>query len=605
VSSAGTGAPVRALWLLPEFPPDPGGIATHAGVLAPALVALGHEIFLMVTEGGPSRQQIDGVEVIREPLRVAFAEQALAAVIRNRRWLTDLKDELSPSLYHVHLTDPTPLLHLVTIDRSPAPTVLTMHNLLSELLPVRDPESLTRRLMEASQVIIGVSSAAIQLAVAAIPELAHRMVVIPNGVEVPAAVSPLPVEPRIVAVGRLVPQKAFDRLLLAMPTVLSRIPSARLDILGDGVEGSALASLIQRLGIGDQVTLHGSVDRSVVSAMVDEAMVVVAPSRHEGIPYVLLEAAAQGRPIIGARTGGIDEVVVHGETGILVEQEVLDGDPSILGQAIVTVLADRELAERWGTAARERVSRWFSLQGGVAAHDLVYRSVSGPTSDVAVVIPAWNADRHLSATLDSVLLDIAETDATVQVLVVDDGSTDDTFEVASAYADRGVEVFRQPNLGTSLARNAGIALTKSRYVAHFDADDLWPRGRLAPMLAALEVDPDLDAVFGLATEFADADAPPSARWNPEPVAVRLPTVGLLRRGVHDRFGGYVDQRDNDQLAWSTTAITSGLRYTMIDEVVLHRRIHGANKSHRHPFSAALDRVAILKRALDTRRRSGG
>jgi glycosyltransferase involved in cell wall biosynthesis len=598
-------APVRALWLLNEFPPDPGGIATHAGILAPALAALGHEMHLVVGERGPSREWIDGVEVIREPLRLAFVEQSPAAVVRKRRWLADIKDELSPSLYHVHPTDPTPLLHLATIGRSPAPTVLTMHNLLSELLPVRDPEALTRRLMEAARVIVGVSSAVIQLAAEAVPQLAHRMVVIPNAVELPASVAPLPVEPRLVAIGRLVPQKAFDRLLRAMPTVLAHVPSARLDILGDGVERARLESLIQTLGIGDHVTLHGHVHRAAVAVMVDQATVVVAPSRHEGIPYALLEAAARGRPIIGTRTGGIDEVVVHGETGVLIDQDVLDGDPSVLGQAVVTVLDDRELAQRWGTAARRRMSDCFSLQSSVAAHDLVYRSVTGPTADVAVVIPAWNAARHLAATLDSILLDVSETAADVQVLVVDDGSTDDTFEVAASYADRGVEVFRQPNLGSPLARNAGIALTNSRFVAHFDADDLWPRGRLTSMLAALEADPDLDAVFGMAVEFADPDAPPSARWSPEPAPVRMATSGLLRRSAHDRLGGFGTNRNNEQLEWSATALASGLRYATVDTVVLRRRIHSANKSHRHPFASDVDRVAILKQALDARRRSGG
>lgn len=594
---------VRAFWFLPEYPPDPGGIGTYAASVAPALARLGHEMHLLVGWNGPSRDVIDGVDLIREPMRRAFDQSSPTGIMRHRRRVAELKAEIQPSLYHVHLTDPTPVLHLNTSTTAPAPTILTLHNELIPRLGTDEPDSLFDRLLRTSQVITGVSATVARQVATAMPDIAHRVVTIPNGVVVNREAPPLPDRPHVLAVGRLMPQKGFDRLIRAMPTVIDRLPDARLDIVGEGPERPRLAALIRDLQLDGQVTLHGHVDRDLVPGFFARAQVAVAPSHHEGLPYALLEAAAHGRPIIGSRIGGIENVVVDGETGRLLDHTVLDDEPAVLGREINAVLDDPDLAHRWGSAGRERVERFFSVDVCAAAYDHLYRALGSPLVDVAVIIPAHNAGRHLPDAIESALASAGRLDASIQLLVVDDGSTDATAEIAAGFASVGVQVFRQPNLGAAMARNAGIALTNSRYIAHLDADDLWPAGRLAALLAPLEADPDLEATFGRGVEFADADAPESARWNPDPFTTRMATVGLVRRSAHERFGGFVIADANDQLSWSATALGEGLRYATVDDVVLRRRIHAGNKSHQRPFTADRSRVGIVKAALDARRRA--
>lgn len=122
-----------------------------------------------------------------------------------------------------------------------------------------------------------------------------------------------------------------------------------------------------------------------------------------------------------------------------------------------------------------------------------------PDSDplVSVVVPAYNASRTLSATLDSVL---NQTHAALDVIVVDDGSTDDTAAIAEGFQRRDdrIRVLRTDNGGVARARNAGIAAALSDVVAVVDADDLWHSTKVAKQFAALNAGgPDMAFVYAL------------------------------------------------------------------------------------------------------------
>ncbi|MEB3194409.1 MAG: glycosyltransferase [Cyanobacteriota bacterium] len=593
---------LRPLWFLPDYPPNIGGIGTFAQLVGQALVGLGHSPHLLVALGGPSRATEDGVDVIRHPLRDAFEARQPGAVLLCRRWLAALKEELQPDLYHVHPVEPSPLLHLATGAVAPAPMILTLHSALLASLEARDPSALLTRLLEASAIITGVSTAAVRQAAQVRPDLAHRMLTIPNGVPLGEG-SPLPSEPRLLAIGRLDGEKGFDRLLRAMPTVLARQPEASLDLVGEGPERPALEALTEALGLRRRVQFHGSVDRLQIPDFLARCRVVVAPSHHEGLPYALLEAGAAGRPVVATRVEGIAQVVMDQQTGILIEGEEIDRDPAVLGEAIASLLADDQRARALAAAGQERVAQHFSLDRCAAAYVQVYRAAMAPEVDLAVIVPAWNGGRHLEQALHSALQEARSVEASVRVLVVDDGSSDDTAAVARRFASDGVELFQQPNGGEALALNAGLALSRSRFVAKLDADDLWPEGRLAALLSVLAAHPELEAAFGQVVEFADPDAPPNVLWTPEPTLVRMPTTGLLRRSAFDRFGGFAAGDPSSTFAWMANALGLGLAYASVDQVVLRRRIHGTNASHGLPFLQEKRRLAQLKAALDARRRS--
>ena len=116
-----------------------------------------------------------------------------------------------------------------------------------------------------------------------------------------------------------------------------------------------------------------------------------------------------------------------------------------------------------------------------------------PTSQpaVSVVIPAYNAQRTIRETLASV---VAQTVDELEVIVVDDGSTDGTSAAVEALGDRRISVLHQANAGHAAARNTGIASARGRYLAFIDADDLWLANKLERQLQVLERDPQIRAL---------------------------------------------------------------------------------------------------------------
>jgi glycogen synthase len=592
----------RVLWWLNEFPPDRGGIATIAGLLRPALEECGVDLSLFVTQAGPSVEVLGRTPIHRQPIWASFISGDSQAQFSWMPVVRALKEELRPEIYHVHLAEPSPLLHYLTRAVNPAPTVLTIHN---ESLVTTIPsggDSLFGRLMDMSSVVISVATAPADALVHVRPDLADRIVVIPNAVTLGGAPAPVPDAPELLALGRLVHQKGFDLLLRAMPALMEQVPDVRLTIAGDGVELDDLVALASQLGVSDHVSFLGQVDRTEVTVLLERARAVVAPSRHEGMPLVALEAAERGRCLVGTDVGGINEVVVEGETGLLVDLAAIDEDPQRLTDALVRVLVEPGLAERLGEAARHRVSEGYTIERCAAAHAVVYRQMAAsvPPPRVSVMIPVRNTAAYVEQAVRSAL---DQTFTDIEVIVVDDGSDDDTVARVETIDDPRVVLLRQPQRGTSLTRNAAIAVARGELFASLDADDLWPGDRLATLVAAMDAHPDVEACFGQAREFAEPDAPARSVVQTEPQHVRMPTAGLIRRAALKRIGPFRGL-SGDQLEWSMRALTLGLTYVQVEEVVLLRRIHARNTSHGRPFTQDRSRVALLKGALDLRRRQG-
>ena len=123
---------------------------------------------------------------------------------------------------------------------------------------------------------------------------------------------------------------------------------------------------------------------------------------------------------------------------------------------------------------------------------------------VSVVIPAYNAERTIRATLDSVL---TQTFSDLEVIVVDDGSTDGTSEVVTSIADPRLRVLQQENTGHAGARNHGIASASGRYVAVIDADDAWLPSKLETQLGVLRTRQGVRAIHSAAVHVDDAMRP--------------------------------------------------------------------------------------------------
>jgi phosphatidylinositol alpha-1,6-mannosyltransferase len=172
----------------------------------------------------------------------------------------------------------------------------------------------------------------------------------------------------LLTVGRLAPRKGHDRVLRALPHVAARVPSVAYLVVGDGPERARLERLTQALGIGDRVIFAGLLPEREKAACYRASDLFVMPNRQlangdvEGFGLVFLEANASGLAVIGGRSGGTEDAVVHGETGWLIDPD----DEDLLSGYIIELLRDPRLARRFGEAGRQRVLSDFAWERSAA-----------------------------------------------------------------------------------------------------------------------------------------------------------------------------------------------------------------------------------------------
>lgn len=225
-----------------------------------------------------------------------------------------------------------------------------------------------------------------------------------------------------------------------------------------------------------------------------------------------------------------------------------------------------------------------------------------PAPLISVVIPAYNAETYVGEAIESVL---AQNHRPLDVIVVNDGSTDGTEEVIRRYTRQGVRCLTQPNAGQAAALNRGLVEARGDYFAFLDADDLWVVDKLSRQMALFAQDPALEAVFGHAECFASPESAERIQQRRVIPAGSAPWYSkctmLIQRAAFHRVGSFQEEtRMGDFVDWFFRAREVNLRETMLEDVVMRRRIHESNmgsmdKSLRGQY------VRVIKGALDRRR----
>jgi glycosyltransferase involved in cell wall biosynthesis len=225
---------------------------------------------------------------------------------------------------------------------------------------------------------------------------------------------------------------------------------------------------------------------------------------------------------------------------------------------------------------------------------------SGPL--VSVIIPVYNCEQYLAEAIESAL---AQTYGPVEIIVVDDGSTDSSSGVARGFEDLGVRYFHQPNSGPGAARNLGVRMAQGSFFAFLDADDIWIPGKLSLQMAAFEDEAELDMVFGRVMEFlcpsSEASLKTEVKTGEGPLAGYYPGTMVVKRESFFRVGPFATNwRVGEFIDWFSKADEEGLKSLIVPEVVTKRRIHDTNVGIRERHSQT-DYLRILKQAMDRRR----
>ena len=221
---------------------------------------------------------------------------------------------------------------------------------------------------------------------------------------------------------------------------------------------------------------------------------------------------------------------------------------------------------------------------------------------ISVVIPVHNCARYLAQAIDSVL---TQTHAPAEVLIVDDGSTDESAAVAHGYGS-AIKYIHQEQGGAARARNAGVDASSCEYIAFLDADDIWLPDKISRQLLALEKHADKQACFGHMQQFVSDDAIQAKGLLAQAQEVLpgySPCTLLIKKSDFMKVGYFeADWQVGEFIAWFAAAQDAGIRMLMLPEVVALRRLHDSNQGVQKTDMRS-HYALVVKSILDKRRKA--
>src|SRR5438876_7673341 len=290
---------------------------------------------------------------------------------RNALYFADFFARNQVDHVHVHFANRAAHTALFLKEISGIPFSVTAHG--QDFMKDLGSDDLLREICAAAEFVAAETDYSRELICQRCPDSAAKIHRVYNGIDLehfptPAQGTTNPV-PRIISVGRLVPFKGFEYLVDACAELARRGFDFVCDIIGDGPLRETLQSKIKQLDLSSRVNLLGSLSQSAVLEKIQAAdifalaSVIDAQGASDVFPTVILEAMSSARPVVSTRLAGIPELVVDGETGVL----VCAGDTLALTEALQPLLCDRELRLRYGRAGPARIEEHFRIADCVAS----------------------------------------------------------------------------------------------------------------------------------------------------------------------------------------------------------------------------------------------
>jgi glycosyltransferase involved in cell wall biosynthesis len=220
----------------------------------------------------------------------------------------------------------------------------------------------------------------------------------------------------------------------------------------------------------------------------------------------------------------------------------------------------------------------------------------GPAPLVSCIVAVFNGERYLEEALRSIL---DQTYRPLEVIVVDDGSTDGTADVVARFGPR-IRAVHQPNAGPAAARNRGLADARGDWVAFLDADDLWHPEKLTRQAARLRARPELDLSVTQIRNFwvpelREEEARCRGSRLSEPAPGYLTAALMARRSAFERVGRFEESwRHVHDTEWFARARDAGAVLEVLPEVLVYRRLHANNRSRLHADASRTEYLQLMK-----------
>lgn len=394
---------IRVYIAIETFLPLVGGSEKQAFLQSKYLRARGIEATILTMRfqrDWPACENIAGIPVLRVAGRILAWHDRLPGVLRRVCYLFALfalgwrlwRSRYSYDVLHVFQLTIFTLPALIVCRLARKPLVVAMRcdspqigsNQLKRRRSWADLDGLARlgkpalrlidRQLSAAHAQIVVLSSCMRESLRRYGLISARVHLIPNGVD---AVKFSPGQEQdtrnltVVCVAQFRYQKGIDVLLRAWCSVLARLPSARLVLVGTGPLFASLQRLAGELGIAASVEFAGLCDD--VPSQLRRGRIAVLPSRWEGMPNALLEAMSCGLACVATRVSGSEDLLLQGERGLLVEPE----DEQALTTAMLLLLQEPELARSYGLAARQHIEQHYAFCEVMNKHIELYCEVIG------------------------------------------------------------------------------------------------------------------------------------------------------------------------------------------------------------------------------------
>jgi len=346
------------------------GGAAQVRYLVDELTRAGHDNVLICARGGALAREVQTAPVVALPMRGELDVMLLPRLLRALQ-------RLQPDLVHVHSRRGADLYGGAAAALAGIPAVITRR------VDAAEPALLARLKYRPYRAVIALSRA-IEQQLRGAGVAAERLALIPSAVDTQRyrpdsaardrlrAAFGLPADALVVGVvAQLIERKRHAWLFALLPELVRAWPQLRVLCFGRGPLERRLRAELAERGLADHVLLAGF--RSDLSELLPGLDLLAHPADREGLGLALLEAASAGVPVVACAVGGVPDVVVDGETGILVPCQ----DAAALRRALATLLGAPEERRRLGAAARRHALRHFDIASLAAEHLSLYRRVLG------------------------------------------------------------------------------------------------------------------------------------------------------------------------------------------------------------------------------------
>lgn len=296
---------------------------------------------------------------------------------------------------------------------------------------------------------------------------------------------------KLACVARLfVLDKGQDILIRILSQPKWRKRPVTISLIGTGVDVAGLKAMAELLEV-DNIDFIGQVEN--IEDIWKDYHALVLPSRSEGLPLSMVEAMALGRPVITSKSGGNAELVEDGVTGFLGH-----ANEESFEEAMERAWQNRDQWKLIGESASKHIMKAIPKEPEIKFAKQLHEIINKSIPLVSVIIPTYNREKTIHVAIESVL---SQTYQNIQLIVIDDGSEDNTAEVVAKY--KNIEYYYQPNGRQASARNLGLSFAKGAIIATLDSDDIWEPEFLSKCVAKMESD-QLDFVFANWSQWTSA-----------------------------------------------------------------------------------------------------